>query len=179
MKIKALIIFFLFVFTIQIKAQSEVQKWTAGISIAGAKYSLQDGRVVGGQLAYQSPRFNVSRYIFKSLVLDAGFATAVGDNQKYTTFDGALRYDFGTSRDNVVPYILIGGSFIDAVRFTPTLNFGAGSTFWFNANYGLNLQLMYKFSESRFESQKSHIYPSAGLVYSFGGRSSNQRIWEN
>ncbi|TXD49670.1 hypothetical protein [Polaribacter sp. IC073] len=179
MKIKLLIILFSFVFAFQAKAQNEQQKWTAGISIAGAKYSFDDGLVVGGQLAYQSPRFNISRYIFKGVSLDAGFATAVGDNQKYTTFDGLLRYDFGTSRKSVVPYVLIGGSFINAVRFTPTANFGAGTTFWFNASYGLNLQVMYKFSQSEFESQTSHLYASFGLVYSFGNRSVHQRLWED
>ncbi|WP_435414278.1 hypothetical protein [Polaribacter aestuariivivens] len=169
---------FLFTFLLNVNAQNEGSKWTAGVSLAGAKYSFEDAKVVGGQLAYQSPRLNISRYLFKGLTLDGAFATAVGDNQKYTTFDGILRYDFGTSVNNVVPYILLGGSFISALKFTPTLNFGAGNTFWFTPKYGLNLQLMYKFSESKFDSQKSHIYFSFGIVYSFGNRSLNPRLWE-
>ncbi|QOD59647.1 hypothetical protein H9I45_09780 [Polaribacter haliotis] len=172
------VLLFFLTFSIGTIAQNKQNKWTAGVSIAGAKYSLDAGRVVGGQLANQSPRLNISRYIFKGLVLDAGFATAVGDKQKYTTFDGTLRYDFGTSIDNVVPYVLLGGSFISATKLTPTLNFGGGATFWFTQQYGMNLQVMYKFSESKFESQKSHVYPSIGFVYSFGFRSLNPRLWE-
>lgn len=178
MKTKILIIFFLFVFILQVKAQNEEQKWTAGISLAVAKYSLEAGKIVGGQLAHQSPRFNISRYFLIGLTMDAGIATSVGD-LKHTTFDGLLRYDFGRSRENVVPYILIGGSLISALRLTPTANFGAGTTFWFNSKYGLNLQVLYKYSQSEFQSQESHIYPSAGLVYSFGDRSINPRLWED
>lgn len=173
------IIVLLFVHTISINAQTEKQPWTAGIGFAGAKYSFEAAKIVGGQLAHQTPRFNVSKYLYKGLIADAAVATTVGDSQSYTTFDASLRYDFGTSHDKVVPYILVGGSFISAIRTTPTANFGAGSTFWFNQKYGLNFQLMYKFSESKFESQKSHLYPSVGLVYSFGYRSLNPRIWND
>lgn len=69
---------------------------------------------------------------------------------KYTTFDAVLRYDFGTFMDNVVPYVVIGGSFISAVETTPTLNLGAGNTFWIKENYGVNVQVLYKYSEDRF-----------------------------
>tara|TARA_R110002049_G_scaffold2846_11_gene23180 strand:+ start:5236 stop:5775 length:540 start_codon:yes stop_codon:yes gene_type:complete len=179
MKTIIVTLLFLTVFANQLNAQNEQQKWTAGVSIAGAKYSLDGGLVVGGQLANQSPRLNISRHIYKGLILDAGFATAIGDKQDYTTFDGTLRYDFGKSRENVVPYLLIGGSFISAAKVTPTANFGGGTTFWFNSKYGLNLQVMYKFSQSEFESQRSHLYPSVGLVYSFSNRSYNQRIWQD
>ena len=179
MNIKFLIILLLIAFAVQVSAQNEEQKWTAGISIAGAKYSLDDCLVVGGQLAYQSPRLNIARYVFKGLILDVGFATSVGDKQKYTTFDGLLRYDFGASKKSMVPYVLVGGSFINAIRYTPTVNLGTGTTFWFNSKIGLNLQVIYKFSETKFQSQRSHIYASLGLVYRFGNRFLNQRLWED
>ena len=72
------IIIFLLAFTIHVKAQNKQQKWTAGISLAGAKYTLEAGKIVGGQVAFQVPRINISRYIFKGLSLDFGFATALG-----------------------------------------------------------------------------------------------------
>ena len=174
-----LIASFLF-FSTSIMSQNEEAKWSAGISLASAKYSTDlQARKVGGMWAYQSPRFNISRYLFHGLTLDAGFATAIGDNQKYTTFDGTLRYDFGSSYKNVVPYVLIGGSFIKAELLTPTVNVGVGNTFWFSSNYGLNMQFMYKYSEDKFESQFSHIYTSVGLVYSFGNRYTSPRIWNS
>lgn len=181
MKVKNFVFFVsLFLSTIffKIYAQNEVKKWSFGVSIAGAFYAPEDGKVVGGQLAYQSPRFNISRYIFKGLTLDAAFATALGDNQKYTTFDGAFRYDFGTSDNTLVPYVLVGGSLIDAVRLLPTLNFGAGGTLWISSNLGLNFQLLYKYNEERFKSQKSHIYASGGLVYRFSLGARRSKVWQ-
>ncbi|WP_296635004.1 hypothetical protein [Polaribacter sp.] len=72
--------------------------------------------------------------MFKSFTADVGFSTAIFDTQKYTTFDAVLRYDFGTSMHNVVPYVVIGGSFVSALETTPTLNLGAGNTFWVKKN---------------------------------------------
>jgi hypothetical protein len=178
MRIKILIIF-LFL-TLQVSAQNENQKWTAGVSLALAKYMTDfQADVLGGGFVYQTPRFNISRYMFSNITFDAGISAAIFDSQTYTTFDGLVRYDFGTSRENVVPYMLLGGSFIKARALTPTVNVGAGTTFWFSQNYGFNLQLIYKYSEVKHESQFSHFYTSVGLVYSFSSRSLNPRLWEN
>ena len=148
------------------------------MSLASAKFTDFQGSLIGGSFVYQSPRINISKYIFKNLTLDAGFSTAIFDSQKYTTFDGILRYDFGTSFNNTVPYVLIGGSIVSAARPTPTLNIGVGNTFWVYPSYGINFQLIYKYSENRFESQYSHLYPSVGLVYSFKPRNMNLRLWD-
>ena len=162
----------------QLFSQNSENKWTFGVSLASAKYITKlQARKVGGQFVYQTPRLNLSKYMFSGLTLDGGVSTAIGDTQKYTTLDGTIRYDFGTSDNNVVPYVLLGGSILIANRPTPTLNFGAGNTFWFSQRYGLNIQFMYKYSEERFESQFSHYYTSVGLVYSFGLRSLVPRIW--
>jgi len=180
MKIKFLIIFLLVSFTFQVRAQNEKQKWTVGISLASAHYMTEfQGNTLGGKYIYQTPRFNISKYMFSNITFDAAISSAIIDSQTYTTFDGIARYDFGTSKNNVVPYILLGGSFIKAKVLTPTVNFGAGNTFWFSQNYGFNLQVMYKYSEVKFESQFSHFYTSVGLVYSFSSRSLNPRLWEN
>ena len=50
------IIIFLLAFTIHVKSQNKQQKWTAGISLAGAKYTLEAGKIVGGQVALSSPK---------------------------------------------------------------------------------------------------------------------------
>ena len=167
-------------FTLQVKSQNEKQKWVAGISLASAHYLIDfQADVLGGGYIFQTPRFNISRYMFSNITLDAGISASIFDGQTYTSFDGIARYDFGTSKNNVVPYILLGGSFITAKVLTPTVNIGAGNTFWFSQNYGFNLQAMYKYSEARFESQFSHFYTSIGLVYSFRGRSLNPRLWHD
>lgn len=163
---------------ISLVAQNKESKWTAGISLASAKYTVTQSKVVGGEFVFQTPRFNISRYFAKGFKLDAGFATALGDSQKYTTFDGTLRYDFNRSDENTVPYIMLGGSFISAKAFTPTLNFGVGNTFWFSQKYGINIQAMYRLSQDKFSSQTSHLYTSVGVVYSFISRSLVPRLWQ-
>ena len=161
-----------------VNAQNNNNKWVAGLSVGSVLYSNSSSKIMGGAYIDQIPRLDISRYTFKNLTLNAGFSFSVLDNQKYITFDGVVRYDFGASQNNAVPYVLIGGSFINAIRTTPTLNFGVGNTFWFSPNYGLNMQLMYKYSEDRFESQRSHLYTTIGLVYSFRRRSRNPRLWD-
>ena len=169
-------IVFLFL-TSSLFSQNENNRWTFGVDIAWVTYSEADKLTVGGKFINQTPRFTLSRYMFKNITFSGSVSTAIGDNQKYTTFDGVARYDFGTSQNNVVPYVLLGGSFIKAKVLTPTVNFGLVNTFWFSSRLGLNLQLMYKYSQDKFSSQTSHIMPSFGLVYSFGSRSLNPRLW--
>lgn len=175
-----LIVILLVCFTLQVKSQNEKQKWAAGISLASAQYlTAFQGNALGGKYIFQTPRFNISKYMLSNITLDAGISVALFDSQTYTTFDGTLRYDFGTSKNTVVPYILLGGSFIKAKVLTPTINIGAGNTFWLSQNYGFNLQVMYKYSEVKVESQFSHFYTSMGLVYSFSSRTLNPRLWQD
>lgn len=166
--------------SLTLSSQNSENKWVVGLNIGSVLYSNADADKVGGAYIDQIPRINISRYLFKNLTLDGAFGTTFLDSQKYTTLDGTLRYDFGTSYNNVVPYVLLGGSFITATQLTPTLNFGAGNTFWIFPNYGLNLQVMYKFSESRFNvnNQYSHLYTTIGLVYSFKARNLYPRLWD-
>ncbi len=179
MKSKLLIVFLLFFLsTLVMKAQNSENKWTFGLSAASALYFEQDGKKVGGTFINQTPRVSISRYLFNNLTMDASFSTSALDTQEYTSLDGTMRYDFGASYDNVVPYVLLGGSFITADQLTPTLNFGVGNTFWFSPSYGVNFQLMYKFSETRFTTQFSHFYSSIGLVYSFKPRNMSMRLWD-
>jgi len=179
MKLKLVFFFLLFfVSTLVIKAQNDRNKWTFGVSAASALYFEQDKKAIGGTFINQTPRLTISRYLFNNLTMVGSYATSALDSQKYTTLDGALRYDFGASYDNVVPYVLLGGSFVTAQQLTPTLNFGVGNTFWFSPSYGINFQLIYKYSKDRFQSQYSHFYPSIGLVYSFKPRNMNMRLWD-
>ena len=71
MKRTFLIISFFYAFIFHFKAQNKQQKWVAGISLAGAKYTYNSRPLV-----YVSPRLNISRYIFKGLILDASGPSA-------------------------------------------------------------------------------------------------------
>lgn len=159
-------------------SQNSNNKWVAGIHMGSVLYSNADANSAGGAYIDQIPRFTISRYMFGNITFQAGLGITSLDKQKYTTFDGLAKYDFGKSYDNTVPYVLIGGSFIKGQKLTPTLNFGAGNTFWIFPNYGLNFQVMYKFSETRFESQFSHLYTTVGIFYSFRSRNMNRRLWD-
>ncbi|MGJ8743862.1 hypothetical protein [Polaribacter sp.] len=171
------IVFLFFIATLQ--GQNFEQKWTAGIHAAMGIYSEADKDFVGGKYVFQTPRITLSRYMFSNITFNAGFATALGDSQKYTSIDGAIRYDFGMSMDNIVPYFMLGGSIINALRPTPTIDIGAGITLWFSEQYGLTVQSRYKISLNTYESQRSHAYFSGGLVYSFKARSMRPRLWND
>ncbi|NVJ89837.1 MAG: hypothetical protein HWD82_10430 [Flavobacteriaceae bacterium] len=178
MKLKFSIGLILFLFFNNTFSQNPSNKWVAGIHMGSVLYNEVNALKVGGAYIDQIPRLTLSRYMFNNITFEAGIGFSVIDSQKYTTFDGIAKYDFGTSYDNIVPYVLIGGSFISAEKFTPTLNFGVGNTFWVYPNYGINIQIMYKFSETRFESQTSHIYPTVGIIYSFKPRNMRTRLWD-
>ncbi len=181
MKKKCNLSTFLFLFlAFSIYSQNSGSKWTFGLGLSSVQYSEEDVRnsPIKGKFISQSPRFSLAKYMFPGVTFVGSVSTAIGDNQDYTTFDGIARYDFKTSQNSTVPYVLIGGSFVKALRLTPTLNIGAGSTFWFSDKYGVNIQAMYKVSQEKFGSQRSHLMTAIGLVYSFKGRNTNPRIWD-
>jgi hypothetical protein len=179
-KFNYLIIVFLFlIVSTPLHSQNANNKWTFTLDLASVPYLITGGGTIGSSLLNQSPRISIAKYMFYNITFVGSFSTAIGENKKYTTFDGLVRYDFGTSQNSFVPYVFIGGSLINASNLTPTTNFGVGNTYWFSDKYGFNSQIMYKDSQVKFASQKSHIMTSVGFVYSFGFRSMQPRVWEN
>jgi hypothetical protein len=84
-------------------------------------------------------------------------------------------------------YALLGGSLIDTKHLLPLLNFGFGGTLWVYENFGLQGQFMYKYNNSGFQSQASHLFASGGIVYRFainngrgirGVKKTRKRLWE-
>jgi hypothetical protein len=161
-----------------IQSQNEKDKWAFTLDLSSVKYAEVDGEIIKGDFITQSPRLSLARHMFKSISFVGSFSTAFGSEQKYTTLDGSVRYDFRTYRRNFNPHVFIGVSVIKAFALTQTTNFGIGNTFWFSYRFGLNLQTMYKFSSGKYPSQKSHTMNSLGIVYSFGGPST-ARLWGN
>ena len=181
-KIAILLLFFA---VFQVEAQSSDSKWAFGAGIGLAKFSSSDSEFIGDQFNFQIPRISASRYFFYGLTLDAAasFNTinklpGIENTVNYLSLDGAIKYDFGRSQDDLVPYLSLGGSIVKTqYKMTPTLNFGGGGTFWFNSTYGVNSQLIYKYSQSSFESMRSHVYFSIGVVYSLNPRIGTPRLW--
>jgi hypothetical protein len=174
-------------------AQTKEQKWVIGVS--GSFISFGDGGMTSNlQERYniQMPKINVTRYLFKGLSIEAGATLSVVDeidgfyenSFNYFSLDGAIRYDFNLSEENLVPYIAIGGSIVGAPdnvpssNATPTMNFTFGGTYWITHHWGLNVQGTYKYSQPDFESMRSHSQLSAGLVYSLSPRVLVYRLWD-
>jgi outer membrane protein OmpA-like peptidoglycan-associated protein len=93
----------------------------------------------------------------------------------YYGIDGKVRYSFmSLIKSKVVdPSLHLGGgyTFLGDSSFG-TVNAGAGLTFWFTENVGLELGTSYK---KAFESEgdplvRSHFQHTAGIVFKFGGK---------
>ncbi|GEM_PF-1398336 len=178
----------LFFIGFQIVAQNKNNRWVVGASIGVVKFASEDSKFIGEQFIFQMPKLNVSRYFYNGFTVDAAISfntineipSFYKNSISYLSLDGAVKYDFGTSNDNLVPYILLGGSFLKTTyKMRPTINVGGGGTFWLNSRYGLNTQLLYKYSPESVGSMRSHAYFSFGAVYSLSIRTLAPRLWDN
>ncbi len=180
-------IFILFVFfTATILAQTKNKKWQIGVGVGIVKFSDEDASFIGDRYLFQIPRLNLTIPITDNLSVDGAMSFNTFDpgfienSVKYFSMDGSLRYSFHQISEKFFPYVFVGGSLVDSERkMTPTFNFGAGATYWISDSFGLNTQLYYKYSLESFESMRSHIQVTGGIVYAFdslfggGGRSAS------
>ena len=185
LKYQKIFIIFLFI-GFQLVAQNKENRWVIGASVGMVKFNSNDAKVVGEQFLFQVPRLNVSRYFFNGLTVDAGFSLNTinkisglfSNSIDYFSVDVGAKYDFNTSNENLVPYAIGGLSFINSnSEMSPTLNFGAGGTFWLNSRYGVNLQLVHKSTFKSTVNMRSHMYFSVGVVYSLKLRTLVPRLW--
>lgn len=179
------VVIFLFL-TLQNFGQNENHKWAVSFGFGTVNYSKENAAAVGGRFIPQFPRLSAARYMFKNVTFVGSISGTFNDSQKYTTLDGEARYDFGTSKNKITPYVVIGGSLVKSKHLLPTLNYGIGGTLWISDHFGLHAQLLHKYNEKRFKSQTSHSFFSTGLVYRFslkkateGNSSTRKRIWES
>lgn len=174
--------------------QTKDQKWVIGVS--GSFISFGDGGAESNldeRFNFQFPKLTVTRYFLKGFSLEAGATLSAIDeidgfyenSFNYFSLDGALRYDFNLSEENLVPYMAIGASIVGAPtetiprgNATATANFTFGGTYWISHQWGLNVQGTYKYSPDEYESMRSHTQISAGLVYSLQPRVMVYRIWD-
>ncbi|UAM98248.1 hypothetical protein K8354_00005 [Polaribacter litorisediminis] len=165
-----------FIFSIAVlQSQDRDHKWAVSIGSGAVIYAEKDFSSVGYRYSPQVPRISIARYVFKNIIIAGSFSTTIDPIKKYSTFDGEMRYDFGTAENvfspfffkRLSPYVLVGASIVDAKNIRPTVNFGAGGTFWITQRFGLNAQLIYKYHFSGDSAQPSHVYGSGGIVYNF------------
>lgn len=165
---------FLFVFcTHSIIAQNN--KWHIGIGGAVTVFGKKDAAFIGDRAMFQAPRLNLTLPLNEKLSVDGAVSFNsfdigfIKNAVKYFSIDGSLRYNFTELFNNLNPYVFAGGSLVDSERkMTPTLNVGTGATYWLSNSFGLNTQLYYKHSFEGYESMRSHIQVTGGIVFSFG-----------
>ena len=164
-------------FTTAIQSQDISNKWAINIGSGLVIYPGKYDRNMGFKYSEQFPRISISRYMFKNITFSGALSISPIQRKKYTTFDGEIRYDFGTSENIISIYALIGGSIIENKKMVlPTLNSGAGGTLWISDSWGLNSQLMYKYiPEVAKNYQKPHIYAGGGIVYRFSSQTASQK----
>lgn len=167
----------IFLSTISISAQDSSDKWGFGLNIASVLYSKKDGGTVGGRYIATLPAVSVSRYLGNKMTISVTFSNAINDTQQYFSSDFNLTYDIFKPEKSLRPYLLGGIGVVNLLDSGITLNIGGGGTLWITNSIGLNAQLMYKVSTIGGELQRSHIFNSVGVVYSFSS-SKNKRLWE-
>ncbi len=169
---------FLLLFNVlSINAQDFNEKWGIGLNSASVLYSAEDGTTVGGRYIATVPGISISRYLGNKMTISVMFSNSMNDTQQYFSSDFNLSYDIFNPDSFLRPYLLGGVGVVNLLDTGLTLNVGGGGTLWIANNIGLNAQLIYKVSTIGGELQKSHIFGSAGIVYSFSP-SRNKRLWE-
>lgn len=174
---KIILLLFAIFFVASIQSQDTKNSWQVGAGVSLVMFGEEDSRFIGDTNLFQIPRLNATIPIWKNFSVDGAISFAIIDDiglisnsVKYVSADAALRYNFNPIGEGIYPFVFVGGSVIDSERnLSPTFNFGAGGTYWLNEKWGINGQLMYKHSLETFQSMRSHLQGTIGVVYNFGG----------
>jgi outer membrane protein OmpA-like peptidoglycan-associated protein len=122
--------------------------------------------------------FTVSKYLGDNFSFGVGgsinkidkFGDASVDDLTYFALDGIVKYDLGDliGCTKFVPYLGVGGGYtwVDKIG-AGTLNGSLGLNYWFNENWGLNVQSSYKHAFEDYLS--THFQHSLGINVKFGG----------
>lgn len=177
--LKIILLFFLFhSLAIQtINSQGFDGTLGVGLNLGSALYSEEDGKVVGGRYIATIPGVSFSKYLGDKMTISLTLSNSVRDTQNYFSTDLNLSYDIFNPEGKLRPYVLAGFGLVNLLDSGFTFNAGAGGTYWITDVIGLNAQLFYKVSIFSTEFQRSHIFGSAGLIYSID-LGTNKRIWE-
>ena len=173
MKHKILFIAIFTCLTTSVFSQNLNDSWQIGIGFGITKFSESDAAFIGDQHLFQVPtlsltmpigdRFSLDGAMSFNTIDDVGF---ISNSVKYFSMDASFRYNFDAVLDKLAPYVFVGGSLVDSERkMTPTLNIGAGGIYWVSDNIGINPQLYYKHSFEGYESMRSHIQGTLGIVF--------------
>jgi len=169
--------------SINLFSQNLNDSWQIGVGIGITKFSSSDAAFIGDGYQFQVPVLSMTMPIGERLSLDGAmsFNTIddvgfISNSAKYFSMDGSLRYNFDAVLDKFSPYVFVGGSIVDSERkMTPTFNVGAGGIYWITERMGINPQLYYKHSLESFESMRSHIQGTLGVVFKLNWNNTGNR----
>ena len=179
MKDQILLITILFC-SINLFSQNLNDSWQIGIGMGVTKFSESDAAYIGDQYLFQVPVISITMPIGERLSIDGAMSFntindvgIISNSVNYFSMDGSLRYNFNALLDKFSPYVFVGGSIVDSERkMTPTVNLGAGGIYWLTDKVGINPQVYYKHSLESYESMRSHIQGTLGLVFKLDWNSS-------
>lgn len=161
--------------------------WQIGVGGGLVKFSDKDVVFIGDKHLVQVPRFNATKRINSVLSVDAAISFGSFDtstkliaknNVPYFSFDVSARYRYISTLEKFDPFIFVGGSIVDSNpsrKTTPTFNIGTGITYWFTKMFGFSSQVYYKHSLKSFESMRSHLQFTAGIVFGLNLSSNGRR----
>lgn len=159
---------------VMVKTVKSQNNFDFGLSTSVIKFSDNSARIIGDKHLFLAPVFDLTYNINEQFSLNAEVAFTTINNIgimsnsiNYSSYGISGRYQLDYF-NKFKPYVFVGGSFVKAEeKRTPTLNFGIGNSYWLNDRFGINTQVIYKFSENRFESMRSHFQFTVGVVYNF------------
>jgi hypothetical protein len=159
--------------SINLFSQNLNDSWQIGIGMGITKFNASDVAFIGDGYQFQVPVLSITMPIGERLSIDGAvsFNTIndigiIENSVKYLSLDGSLRYNFDAVLNDFSPYIFVGGSIVDSERkMTPTINIGAGGIYWITDRIGVNPQIYYKHSLEIYESMRSHLQGTLGLVF--------------
>ena len=157
----------------QLKSQNLNDSWQLGVGMGFSKFSKSDASFIGDQYLFQTPILSLTMPVGNKFSIDGAIAFNTIDDIgilensiNYFSMDGAVRYNFKPLFTKFAPYAFVGGSIVDAgKKMSPTLNFGAGGIYWITETIGINPQLNYKYSFESYQSMRSHIQGTIGVVF--------------
>ena len=162
-----------FCYSINMFSQQLNDSWQIGIGMGITKFNESDAISIGDKDMFQIPVLSLTMPIGEKLSIDGAmsFNTIddvgfISNSTKYFSMDAALRYNFNALSQKFSPYFFIGGSIVDTgKKMSPTFNIGAGGIYWVTNKIGVNPQINYKHSLESYESMKSHIQGTIGVVF--------------
>ena len=154
-------------------SQTRNNEWQIGVGASVTKFAEKDFYFIGDEYQLQVPRLNLTAPITNNISFDTAVSVNTFDfdggfienTAFYFSVDFSARYHFEIT-EWFYPYAFAGTSLVDSSqKLSPTINVGAGTTFWMSNLVGFNLQTYYKHSLEASESMRSHLQFTAGLVF--------------